>query len=122
MSPGRQRSQFKIWLTLLRAQPSPCSKMYGVYTERLERARGNPFSYDGDQCLTIEDRTDAKRLGPGLAQQGGQGIVVEGMEDAMTDGFAQTPKVVEDTLRLCAELILVCQPEVSTVEGGKVRV
>lgn len=96
--------------------------MYGVYTDGLERARGNPFSYDGNQGLTIEDGTDAKRLGPGLAQQGGQGVVVESMQDTMTYGFVQTPKVMEDALRLCAELILVRQPEVSSVEGRKVRV
>lgn len=64
-------------------QSSPRSKMYGVYTEGLERARGNPFSYDGDQCLAVEDRIDAKGMGSGLAQQGGQGVMVEGMQYAV---------------------------------------
>lgn len=104
------------------AKPGPRSKMYGVYTEGLERARGNPFPNDGDQGLTIEDGVDAKRMSPGLAQQGGQSIVVEGMEYAVADGFVQPSEVVENALRLRAEFVLVCQPEMSSIEGGKVRV
>ena len=48
--------------------------------------------------------------------------LIECMEDPVTNGFAKARKVVQERLRLGAELVLVGLSEVSPVEGRQVGV
>jgi hypothetical protein len=99
-----------------------CAKLYsvGVYTRLSKGARGILFPNNGDQGLAVENGKDTEGRDAALLQQGGEGGLIECMQNPMTNGFAQTSKIMQERLGLRAELVLVGLPKMPPVDRGEV--
>lgn len=94
----------------------------GVYTGLTKGARGILFSDNGDERLAVEDGKDAKRGDAALSDERGKAGFIERMKDPVADRLSKARKIVQERLRLRAELVLVGLSEVSPVDRGEIGV
>src|SRR5690242_14217975 len=94
----------------------------GVYTGLSKGARGILFPDNGNERLAVPNGKNAERGDAALAQQRGEAVFIERMEDSVPDRFSEAGEIMKKRLCLNAEFVLIGLTKMTPVERREVRV